>query len=175
MFSRLRERARERTRDWALRYIESHPVSQEIATGAGKVVIHRYNVLDLGPLHVRIHDIVDSDTDPALHTHPWHNVTWVLDHGYWEIIPRRDGRTALSGAKMKCNPEPGDPFYTEAVLRAPGDVVFRGPRWAHRLKLRRDGGHALTLFVHWNWGRGRRWGMWSEIDGAFNLVQDSRR
>lgn len=35
----------------------------------------------------RVHKVLRSDEDRALHDHPWQNASIVLDGGYWEVVP----------------------------------------------------------------------------------------
>lgn len=37
----------------------------------------------------RVHHVLRSDHDRALHDHPWHNASIVLSGGYWEVMPGR--------------------------------------------------------------------------------------
>ncbi|MDE2096280.1 MAG: hypothetical protein KGL39_03475 [Patescibacteria group bacterium] len=170
---------RERVRKWAEGHTSRHVYSQLIRSASGTVVILRYNVFDFGPLHIRIHRLVGSDHDRGLHTHPWYNATWVLDGEYWEIVPCPHLKTTISPitGEYTCRwvkSRFGEAFCSTVLRRCPGDLVLRTPRSAHRITLVRNR-PALTLFVHWNWGRGRRWGFWSEVDGSYSLVEEDRK
>jgi hypothetical protein len=39
------------------------------------------------PFAARLHHILRSDHDRALHDHPWPNASFVLSGGYWEVVP----------------------------------------------------------------------------------------
>lgn len=76
-----------------------------------------------------VHRFLQSDEDWALHDHPRHNVSVVLERGYWEHIGGR------------------------RVWRAPGSVVFRRATTPHRIELEYQTGlpryshEALSLFI----------------------------
>lgn len=64
---------------------------------------------------VRIHNILESDDDRALHDHPFSFVTIILKGGYWEYLA--DGSKTWHG---------------------PGSVLYRQAKTMHRIELRRD-------------------------------------
>ncbi len=75
-------------------------------------------------LNLYLHKFLRSDTDRALHDHPWHNCSIVLDGSYKEVTPEG------------------------VYLRVAHDVVFRKPTDLHRVELF-FGGRApvWTLFI----------------------------
>lgn len=48
--------------------------------------LHRWSVLSIGRLRVRIHHILDVDRTPFLHTHPFHYVSIILSGGYTDQV-----------------------------------------------------------------------------------------
>lgn len=76
--------------------------------------------------NIYLHRVLRSDSDEALHDHPWVNMSLVLEEGYIEHRIR-DG-----GIHMRSEV-------------APGSGRFRLPSTAHRLELH-EGKPALTLF-----------------------------
>lgn len=98
---------------------------------------------------VRVHHIMRSDNDRAMHTHPWWNVSWILSGTYWEVMPARKGDNgALVGGYANLN----EPF--SMAQRKPGHLVFRRRTWRHKLMLFR--GPVWTLMItgpdHGTWG-----------------------
>ena len=103
----------------------------------------RWWILPRNPLlNVYLHVFGRSDDDRALHDHPWASCSIVLTGGYWEVLP--------------CSPS--IPIAsTFEVWRAPGAVVVRGAREAHRIALD-PGEYCVTLFI--TGPRVRSWGFW---------------
>lgn len=92
---------------------------------------------------VRIHEILRSDDDRALHDHPWPYLTVILSGGYYEHTV--------------------DAFGELSTWHGPGDVLYRSADFRHRLELFRPfwfgvGAHdararipAVTLFITGRW------------------------
>lgn len=81
---------------------------------AGSLYMRRWR---LGPdwlPGLRVHQIVRSDDDRALHDHPFDFITFILKGGYWEHLA--DGSRTFHG---------------------PGTVLFRRAEMLHRLELNR--------------------------------------
>jgi hypothetical protein len=101
---------------------------------------------------IYLHCFHKSDTDRALHSHPWSYMTLILSHGYWENTAR--GR-----------------FW-----RKPGTVRFAGPNHEHWVELDKDADgktiSAITLFFvgprtrEWGFRLPQGWTPWRE---AFKL------
>lgn len=90
--------------------------------------------------NVYLHEFVGDDDDRALHDHPWHSLSVVISGGYYEITIGPDGT------------------YERRWYGA-GSILFRRPKFAHRIELsRRDGGlvPCRTLFL--TGPRVREWG-----------------
>lgn len=92
--------------------------------------------------NIYLNQILRSDDDRALHDHPWWNLSLILKGGYYEHTP-----CGLCGSPT-CH-------ETRVKHRVAGDVVFRGPKAAHRLVLTKP---AWTLFI--TGPRIREWGFW---------------
>jgi len=116
---------------------------------------------------VRLHHVLRSDLDRALHDHPWDNASLLLRGGYWEVVPGAYREAFENGIETASHPMrqlhvtihnlPGgkvSPLQRE-VFAAAG-VRWRGPmsftrRRAedlHRLVLP-AGATAWSLFVTW--------------------------
>lgn len=89
--------------------------------------LRRWFLIPRNPLcNIYLHHFCRSDDDRALHDHPWPSVSIVLHNGYLEITP--EGRT----------------------YRAPGEVIFRSAKQAHRIEILQAGlssMRAWTLFI----------------------------
>lgn len=106
------------------RVADRRPADTLVHDAGGEVALHRWWLLPRNPVfNVYLHHFVRSNDPRALHDHPWVNCSLVLSKGYFECIPTLgwDGR----------------PNYqvTRQVWRAPGAVVFRWPKQAHRIVL----------------------------------------
>ncbi len=163
---------------WAIHHMATYPWDQRItdAEDQGKLLIYRWDILDLLGFHVRLHSIQDSDTSRNLHDHPWWNCTVVLDGAYKEVMAVAERRYDGGGS-------PG----TRVFNRDAGDIVCRGALARHRIVLNEHrvweewpekpsmrifngSGHyedqvqpAITLFIHGT--NKRRWGFWDDKGG----------
>lgn len=114
-------------------------------------------------MNLYLHLTQRSDDDRALHDHPWPNTNFVLEGGYWEIMPEPDG-TGADG-----------PF--RRVWRAPGDIVTREATDAHRLEIP-EGGRCISLFAtgptvrEWGFHCPNGWRHWKDFT-AFGASGDS--
>lgn len=94
--------------------------------------------------NVYYHRILRDDEDRALHDHPWPSLSIMVSGEMNEVLPDRVRR-----------------------VRA-GDVVYRGPDFAHRLELI-DGAPAETLFItgprvrDWGFHCPKGWVLWSDF------------
>lgn len=71
---------------------------------------------------IHLHHILRSDSDRALHDHPWSFVSVILWGGYWEWVDGdMDGRVYARVGTWKC----------------PGSVLIRRAEHAHRVTLDR--------------------------------------
>lgn len=120
---------------------------------------HIWRVRWLSSLY--LHQILRSDDDRALHDHPWATLSIILDGGYIEVTPRRHA-------------SPGTPD-TVTRWHAPGSLIARGPRAAHRLVLPRvPATFTITLFLtgpvvrKWGFWCPRGWVPWQEFTDPEN-------
>jgi hypothetical protein len=98
------------------------------------------------PLSMRVHHLLRSDTDAALHCHPWPNISVVMSGGYWDITPlSQDQHPSLDAASFK------------RVWCGPGAIVSRKATDRHRIEIL-DGSEAWSLFIMGAWERD--WGFW---------------
>lgn len=92
--------------------------------------------------NIYYHEILKSDTDEALHDHPWWNMSIVLQEGYLEVTK--------SGEKW----------------RSPGSIVFRHPEIPHRLVIKRP---AKSIFItgpvvrEWGFHCPNGWKLWKDF------------
>ncbi len=108
--------------------------------------LHRWRLLSLGRMNVRIHDILTGDVTPYLHNHPFWYVSIVLRGGYTERVLKPSGEL-------------------EVVERAAGSVVYRTPRDYHRID--NVFGDCRTLFIAWDKSEpGQNWGLLKHRDIA---------
>ncbi|WP_051378820.1 hypothetical protein [Derxia gummosa] len=111
------------------------------------------------PFGARIHHVLRSDHDRALHDHPWWNLSWVLRGGYWEVTSAAEARPGVlrpEAARLiellgTLDTAAGLAHATEAARlgvfwRGPGAMVRRSAATAHRLVVPK-GGEAWSLFV----------------------------
>jgi hypothetical protein len=103
-------------------------------------------------LNVYLHCVVRDDDDRALHDHPWPSLSLCLA-GHLAEVYRRGGRDRVRD------------FY-------PGDLVWRGARFAHRLYLPSGERYAWTLFItgprvrEWGFLCPRGWRHWKVFTGV---------
>lgn len=98
----------------------------------GDPYLVRLTIFDLGFITLRLHVILRSDDDRALHDHPWSFWTFILCGGYWEHQPAND---------------PDEPFTVSMrVWRSPLSLLYRPTTHLHRIELKNDK-PAVTLVV----------------------------
>lgn len=85
--------------------------------------------------NIYLHEFLRDDDDRALHDHPWHSLSIMLKGEYTE-------HRIVDGG-----------VHTRRIFRA-GDIIWRRPRYAHRLEL--HWGTCYTLFI--TGPRVREWG-----------------
>ncbi len=140
--------------DYMLRYWLVQPKSKrgEVVEGFLK------DIRDLG---VRIHCLLRSDRDAAVHNHPWWNISFILKGCYWEVIPLagKSPHRIPKGAVLIEDPE-HEPAY--AVFRPQGSLIIRRPNTRHRLVVNLDeldGDNGVwTMFM--TFGKAREWGFY---------------
>lgn len=122
--------------------------------------LRRWWLIPRNPLfNIYLHEILRSDTDRALHDHPWINVSIILDGGYIERVPKRQGQ--MSGWDYVEG-------YTHDIARVAGDRVYRMAHWRHRLIVP-AGDRCWSLFitgpVYRRWGFHCRngWVYWEDF------------
>lgn len=126
--------------DWLVRRAKRRPYTRLDG------YMERYWLLRTPWFAVRLHRILRSDDDRALHDHPWDYATVILRGGYIEVRPRP--------ANYCDYPDPTlGPTVREWI--GPGRALLRRAESLHRLELP-DGQPCITLFIT---GRRRRtWG-----------------
>lgn len=97
------------------------------AQGDGdEVYMERYFLFKSRLLSVYLHHFLRSDTDRALHDHPWDFLTIILSGGYWEHTPHPS------------NPWP----VTRRRWHGPGSILFRRATHRHYVELPKVGSWA---------------------------------
>ena len=89
----------------------------------------------------RVHRTVRSDSDRALHDHPWRNISVILRGFYYEAVPavREEALWGFNGQEL-----------VTSIRRVAGDVVFRPAAARHRLIIP-AGQEAYSLFIMGPW------------------------
>jgi len=86
--------------------------------------LRRWWVIPRNPVfNIYLHQFLKSDTDEALHDHPWWNISFLLKGEYLEVVPRFTIHPYRASNALK------------AILRRPGNPVFRRATAAHRVLL----------------------------------------
>lgn len=100
----------------------------------------------------RVHNILSSDYDGALHDHPWPFATVILKGGYFEITPLDQNQPASE-----------DAYNYQRIWRGKGSVIFHKANDRHRLEVP-AGGSATTLFFMGSKAQG--WGFYGQKENA---------
>lgn len=114
---------------------------------------------------IYVHLFLNDDDDRALHDHPWPSVSFVIGGHQREIYSQRGWN---SGNKDE---------HSVRMIR-PGDVVFRGPGFAHRIELYDE--TSLTLFIvgphirEWGFHCPKGWRHWREYSHPTEYGQVGR-
>jgi hypothetical protein len=171
LFSFLRARIRE-IRPWArrraLRLMESRDPDLIIG-GSENPYLYRWRLFPRNRwLNIYLHRFLRSDIDEALHDHPEHNVSWILEGGYTEWTPYwwKNGGFLNEWPKN---------IYLKATRRSAGDIIFRVADKPHRIELIKLGkGEAelpcLTIWIigpkirEWGFHCPNGWMPWKKFD-----------
>lgn len=140
-------------------YVADRRPPDLVVGGEDNPYLRRWYLLPRNPwLNLYLHNVLRDDDDRALHDHPWANLSWILDGGYVESLPR-------PGAERRFRDWGTPQLAFLKVYRAPGSLILRPrPTQAHRLILTRRFGimgdtvitPAWTLFI--TGPRRREWG-----------------
>lgn len=105
------------------------------------------------PISIRLHHIRSSDDDRHLHDHPFGYCSWILEGGYWELVPKSidPDFIALNDGRLY--------ERVDYVWRAPGSILRRHASARHRIKVVDDAG-AWTVFVQFR--KVQPWGFYTE-------------
>lgn len=119
----------------------------------------RYGQSSTGWLSARIHEILRSDDDRALHDHPQDYCSIILRGGYYELTPAYG---VGEGFERRI-------IGTYSRWYGPGDVLFRRAESLHRLVVP-DGETTVTLFItgprrrEWGFQTSSGWMPWKEYE-----------
>lgn len=118
-------------RQWALRRAErlmaSRPPDFSIGPKNDRYMLRWFVIPRNRWFNVYLHRFLHDDDDEALHDHPWWSVSWLLRHGYYEVL-----RGPIPETERKTE------FPYRSVWRAEGSVTFRRATTAHRIVLDRE-------------------------------------
>jgi len=87
------------------------------------------------PLSIRLHNIRRSDTDRALHDHPWENISVILEGEMVEVVPLEQSQPCMM-----------DQTKYSQYRRRPGDIIARKATDRHRLIIP-EGQSVWTMFI----------------------------
>lgn len=137
-------------RFWLVPYKEAGSLG---ADGTGSVSFWRRPfawLLQNKDIAVRVHHILKSDDDRALHTHPWNYWSVILKGGYWEVTAEYDAGGFFKRLNRK--------WY------GPGSFIRRSSTSLHRLEIE-EGSSCWTLFITFKYKHS--WGFVANLD---NLI-----
>lgn len=98
----------------------------------------RWWIIPRNPIfNIYLHQFLKSDTDEALHDHPWWNVSILLKGEYMEIVPECKTLRPLVG-------------NLRGVLRRPFRPVFRRAKSPHRVMLFTHGQNNNQPYPVWS-------------------------
>jgi hypothetical protein len=111
-----------------------------------------------GGWSARVHEIVSSDDDRALHDHPWDFYSIILKGSYFEVFKEFDSLEAATSwewahpdANLSLRYERETKRYTLGLQRVAGDLNANTPGTFHRIRLEKDTKGreipATTLFI----------------------------
>lgn len=148
------------------RVAERRP-SDVVIGGVEDPYLVRWWVIPRNPVfNIYLHLFLRSDDDRALHDHPWVNCSLLLEGRYAEHL-----------VDLAVTPDVPE-GTTMVAIRTAGELVFRGPRAAHRIEL--IDGPVWTLFVtgprvrEWGFHCPKGWKHWQDFT-AFRSTGDSGR
>lgn len=157
---------------WLLNRVQSKPFNGRMIRGceaqadADDIYMVRHFLYRSKMFNIYLHHFLRSDTDRALHDHPWNFVTVILSTGYWEHEP------------SICAPWP----ETKRTWRPIGSILYRRATHRHFVELARTGKDASGKWLDANytdWPEveavtlcivGKKWREWGffEPDGWIN-------
>lgn len=118
------------------------------------------------PMSIRLHHIRSSDDDRHLHDHPFPYITWILEGGYWEVIPKFiDPEFIRVG-------DGGLHERVHYVWRPAGTILRKRASDRHRIKTASDTG-AWTIFVQFR--KVQPWGFYTEHGKVYWYAYDRVR
>ncbi|MFI5404990.1 MAG: hypothetical protein ACHQ1D_00605 [Nitrososphaerales archaeon] len=103
--------------------------------------------------NIYYHEFCANDEDRALHDHPWYSLSFILTGGYYELTYGPDKTFQRKWYK-------------------PGSLVFRWPKYTHRIELGKKDNElilAKTLFItgpvlrNWGFYCPKGWVSWKEF------------
>lgn len=124
---------------------------KEIKSKEGEVHFRRYRLLWTPLFSIYLHNILKSDEDKHLHSHPWDYTSIILRGGYTEFLARRTNLydILLSFLFSSCP----DPFQTEINTFKPFSMVRRKKEDYHKISLL-----SPTWTLVWTGRRNESWG-----------------
>lgn len=92
--------------------------------------LHRFTLLKVGRLHIRVHSILVPDGTPFLHSHPFHYASLILSGGYTEKL------------------------RSKSLTHKAGSLILRSANTPHQIVQVLP--NTRTLFITWE-TRDRKW------------------
>lgn len=135
---------------WARDYMESREPDFVISRNDRPYLRRWYLIPRNATANVYLHEFLQSDEDGALHDHPWHNASFVVDGRYIEHLA--DG---------------------SAEYRVAGYYGTRKPTDLHRIELL-PGERAVTIFTtgprvrEWGFACPQGWKHWRDFTASSN-------
>lgn len=141
---------------------------------------------------LRLHHILRSDDDRALHDHPWWYIAIILSGGYWEVTKATNDDIAKYVVVMPntldaqlYNPTKITPLNGKWYKRkwyGPGSILFRKATHLHRLEIPEHVQESTwTLFLtgrksrDWGFMTEKGWMGWKEfhvLNGMTDMLTD---
>ena len=113
-----------------------------------KDFLHRFTIVKIGALHIRLHKIMDKDNSSLFHNHPFHYISIILSGGYTETYI--------------------DPKTNEHIIKThnAGSIIFRKNSIFHKIDELKNNKRAITLFIAYgNFG-------WKAFNTEHNISDD---
>lgn len=110
-----------------MQLVARRPEPDVVIGGKDNPYLLRWHVIPRNRwFNIYFHIFCRSDDDRALHDHPWHSCSIILEKGYYEVLPETFHRAHGSYTDYQ---------RTVSIWRPEGSVIFRRPKQAHRVAL----------------------------------------
>lgn len=166
-FWRTRRSLANRLAQWAREIVDGKNTKYkwQIIGGDADPYMVRWTIYRNRFLKVYVHLFLRPDSDEALHDHPAHNLSFILDGGYDEWLPARwHPNPPLEFVGSGLVHHDYWPINRELIWkrRLPGDLVFRRAAMPHRIELhpglKSEGKYRKAISLFFMTGNVREWG-----------------